>query len=89
MTDKVRFSIMAGSRWEGHQASFEVPEGTTVKTICDLLEVDSLEIYNQWCAEGTGEYVQEIEMRSGSYRIGYNKRDNFDKVYKAFQEVKK
>lgn len=86
MTDKVRFSIMAGSRWEGNQASFEVPKGTTVKTICDLLEVDSLEIYDQWCAEGTGEHVKDKEMRSGSYRIGYNKRDNFEKVYKQFRK---
>lgn len=89
MTDKVRFSIMAGSRWNGHQTSFEVPKGTTIKTICDLLEVDSLERYDVWCAEGTGEYVQEGEIRSGSYRISYNKKDNFDKVYQAFQEVKK
>ena len=86
MIEKVQFSIMAGSRWEGREASFEVPKGITVKTICDLLEVDSIELYDQWCAEGTGEYVQEGEMINGSYQIGYDKRDNFDKVYKHFRE---
>ncbi len=86
MTDNVRFSVMAGSRWDGHQTSFEVPKGTTIKTICDLLDVDSMEIYDEWCAEGTGQYVQEGEMRSGSYRIGYDRRGNFEKFYMHFSK---
>ena len=87
--EKVRFSIVAGSSWEGCEASFEVPKGTTIETICKLLEVDSLETYNQWCAEGNGEYIKEGEMRNGSYRIGYDKRSNFDKIDEQFREQKR
>lgn len=88
MIEKVQFSIMAGSRWNGHEASFEVPKGTTIETICKLLEVDYLEMYDSWCAEGTGECIKEGEINGGCYRIGYNKKDNFDKLYEQFREQK-
>ena len=41
--------------------------------------------YEKFLMDGT----EEGEMRNGSYRIGYDKRSNFDKIYEQFREQKR
>lgn len=89
MKETVSFSIMAGSRWNGVEGWFEAPMGTTVREICDLLEVKHLDQYD-WL-DGRGERIDPSqEIKSGCYMIDYRKRSNFSNLSQYILEgVKK
>ena len=76
---------MAGSSWDGCHAIFDVPKGTKIKEITDLLEVDHLDRYD-WLDGRISAQIIEGEIQSLVYWIDLNKRHNFRKIYEHFRE---
>ena len=75
---------MHASRWDGCEDYFEVPKGTKVKEISDLLESDYLDKYD-WL-DGRGARMNpEDEIQSGQYCIDHSKRVNFGKLHEHYR----